>query len=73
MAEREWENPVLLFKLGDRVQIRHSRGLRGRIVEWRGPLGPNGEQVYRVRLRRKPRPSYIEVLEEQLELVPVKS
>jgi hypothetical protein len=73
MVEREWENPTLLFKLGDRVQIRRSGGLRGRIVEWRGPLGPKGEQIYRVMLRRKPVPSYIEVREDQLEPVPVKS
>ena len=73
MAEREWKNPTLLFKLGDRVKIRQSGGLCGRIVEWRGPLGPEGEQIYRVILRRKPRPSYIEVREDQLQLVPAKS
>ncbi len=58
------------WKIGDRVNIRDSAGLRGRIVELRGPLGPGGAQIYRVRLRRKPRPSYIEVREDQLELIP---
>jgi hypothetical protein len=72
MVEREWKNPTLLFNLGDRVKIRRSGGMRGRIVEWRGPLGPRGEHVYRVMLRRKPTPSYIEVLEEQLQLAPAK-
>ena len=49
-------------------------GDKGAMKEvWRGPLGPEGEQIYRVMLRRKPRPSYIEVLEEQLELVPAKT
>jgi hypothetical protein len=73
MAEQEQERPVLLFNLGDRVKIRHSGGLRGRIVELRGPLGPGGVQVYRVLVRRKPTRKYIELMEDQLELVPAKS
>ncbi len=56
-----------LLKLGDRVRILRSRGLRGRIVELWGPLGPGGVQVYRVRVRRKPKPVYIDVREDQLE------
>ena len=28
-----------------------------------GPLGPNGARVYRIQVRKKPRPAYIEVLE----------
>ena len=44
----------------------------GRIVELRGPLGPGGVQVYRVLVRRKPEPKYIELMEDQLELVPAK-
>ena len=54
--------------LGDRVKIRKSAGLKGRIVELRGPLGPGGAQIYRVQLRRKPR-AYIEVREDQLEII----
>ena len=61
MAEKEQENPTVLLNLGDRVKIRHSGGLRGRIVELRGPLEPGGVQVYRVRVRRKPEPKYIEL------------
>ena len=53
------------FKLGDRVEIRHS-DLRGRIVELRGALGPGGVNIFRVRFRRKPRPAYVEVREDQL-------
>jgi hypothetical protein len=60
-------NPI---KLGDRVKIRDAPTLIGRVVEFRGPLGPKGEQVYRIRLWRRPKPAYIEVLEEQLEPVP---
>lgn len=60
------------FKVGDRVKIRLSP-LVGRIVELRGPLGPKGVQVYRVRWRGKPRPAYIEVREDQLEPIPAGS
>ena len=35
-----------LFQVGDRVKIRHT-DWRGRIVEFRGPLGPGGMLVYR--------------------------
>jgi hypothetical protein len=60
-------NPLL--KLGDRVRILRSAGLQGRIVELRGPLGPGGVQIYRVRVRRKPKPTYIELREDQLEAI----
>jgi hypothetical protein len=58
------------LKLGDRVKIRNSGFPRGRIVEVRGPLGPGGKQVYRVRVRRKATPMDVEVLEDQLILIP---
>ena len=64
---------VPALKLGDRVKIRHSLGMKGRIVEWRGPLGPGGAQIYRVQTRRKPEPVYIEVREDQLILLPAKA
>ncbi len=63
-------NPTTLFKRGDRVKIRHTTGIYGRVVELRGPLGPKGVQVYRVLLRKKPKPSYVEVREDQLESAP---
>jgi hypothetical protein len=61
------------LKLGDRVRIRHSSYPPARIIELRGPLGPGGTQVYRVRIRRKPRPIYIELLEDQMELIPAEA
>jgi hypothetical protein len=61
------------FKLGDRVQILHS-DWRGRIIELRGALGPGGAEVYRVRIpRKKLKPILIEVLEDQLKLIPAES
>ncbi len=73
MAEQKLEASALLFNLGDRVKIRHSGGMRGRIVELRGPLGPGGVQIYRVLVRRKPEPKYIELRQDQLKLVTAKS
>jgi hypothetical protein len=72
MAEYKQEQPAALLKLGDRVKIRLSGGLSGRIVELRGPLGPGGAQIYRVLVRRKPEPKYIELREDQLKPVPAK-
>lgn len=57
------------LKIGTVVKIRNSGYGRATIVEFRGPLGPGGARVYRVRVREKPRPAYIEVLEDQLETV----
>ena len=53
--------------IGTIVRIRNSGYGRARIVEFRGPLGPKGARVYRILVRKKPRPAYIEVLEDQLE------
>lgn len=60
------------FNLGDRVRIRHSSNLRGRIVELGGPFGPGGAQIYRVRVRGMVKPTYIDLREDQLELLPRK-
>ena len=59
-----------IFKVGEMVTIRNSRIKRGKIVELRGPLGPGGVQVYRVIVRRKPSPVYIELREDQLAPIP---
>ncbi len=67
------QKPAQLLTLGDRVKIRNSTGMRGQIVELRGPLGPGGVQIYRVRIRRKPKPTYIELREDQLVAIPAKS
>ncbi len=58
------------WTLGDRVRIRHSVDWVGRIVEFRGPLGPGGAQIYRVELSPEPEPRYIEVREDQLIYLP---
>ena len=55
-----------LFNVGDMVSIRHSGFKRGKIVELWGPLAPGGMQAYRVLVRRKPKPVYIDLREDQL-------
>ena len=55
------------LKLGDYVTILHTAYPPGRIVELRGPLGPAGVQIYRVRVGRKRDPIYVELREDQLE------
>ncbi len=64
------EKTIPAFKVGDRVKILHTDNRRGKIVELRGPLAPGGVQVYRVIVRRKPKPAYIELREDQLVLIP---
>src|SRR5437763_762692 len=64
------KKPVNPLKAGDRVRILHSDNWLGRIVEERGPLGPGGMLVFRVRIPRKPKPTYIEVCEDQLVAMP---
>lgn len=55
--------------VGMKVRIRNSGYGEATIVEFRGALGPHGVNVYRVCVREKPTPAYIEVLEDQLEVV----
>jgi hypothetical protein len=69
MADPKFEN----IKPGDRVRIIFPGSFTertGRIVELRGPHGPGGMQVYRILLRKKPKRVYIEVREDQLEMIP---
>jgi hypothetical protein len=70
--ETTTSEPQPLLNIGDRVQIRHASGLSGRVVELRGPLGPGGCQIYLIMVRRKPTPSYVEVREDQIEVLPSK-
>ncbi len=44
--------------------------LAGRMVELRGPFGPGGVQISRVRFPGKPKPDDIELREDQLILIP---
>ncbi len=71
MAEKKATEPLL--KLGDKVKIRSPGGFGGmqaKIVELRGPLGPGGSQIYRIRVRGFSKPTFIEVREDQLILIP---
>jgi hypothetical protein len=43
------------------------------VATYRGPLGPGGARIYRVRVRRKPKPIYIELREDQLVLIPAEA
>ena len=70
MAEN---NAAGSFKVGMWVSIRDSRFGRARIVELRGPLGPGGAQIYRVRVGKKPVATYLEVREDQLIPIPADS
>ena len=63
------QNSVEPFKDGTLVKILNSGFHRAKVAENLGPLGPNGSRVYRVLVQRRPRRMYIEVLEEQLELL----
>lgn len=58
-----------LLKIGDRVRIRYYGGQQGEVVEYRGPLGPGGSRVYRLLLLREPIGDYIELREDQIELI----
>lgn len=62
-----------LLKLGDRVRVLYYPEMRGRIVELRGPLGPGGAQIYRVRFPRKPKSMFIELREDQLIPIPLET
>lgn len=58
------------LQVGTVVKILHTGYRKGKIVEYRGPLGPGGARIYRVRVRSKPKPAYIEVREDQLAIIP---
>ena len=70
MAKKTHSKTTTSLNLGDRVRIKDLAGQVGRIIELRGPLGPGGAPVYRVRVRKTPQASYIELLADQLELLP---
>jgi hypothetical protein len=63
------DKPAKAFKVGDLVKPRHSGIKRALVVEEWGPLAPGGMQAYRILVRRKPKPVYIDVREDQLELI----
>jgi hypothetical protein len=57
------------LEVGTAVKVLNSGYSRAQIAEYRGPLGPNGARVYRVLVQSKPRRIYIEVREDQLEVL----
>jgi hypothetical protein len=63
------QNQVEPLKDGTFVKILNSGYRRAKIAEYCGPLGPKGARVYRVLVQKKPRRVYIEVLEDQLEVL----
>jgi len=65
------QNKFEPLKDGTVVKILDSGYRRAKIAEYRGPLGPKGARVYRVLVQKKPRRVYIEVLEDQLEVLDV--
>ena len=66
MASQDLFQPL---KIGTVVKILRSGYSRARIAEYRGPLGPKGAHIYRVLVQSKPRRVYIEVREDQLEVL----
>jgi hypothetical protein len=63
------QNRAEPLKVGTVVKILNSGYNRARIAEDRGLLGPKGTRIYRVLVQRKPRRTYIEVREDQLEVL----
>lgn len=63
------ENLAEPLKDGTNVRILNAGYHRARIAEVLGPLGPKGARVHRILVQKKPRPMYIEVLEDQLEVL----
>ena len=55
--------------VGTYVKILDSNYDRARIIEYRGPLGPGGMRIYRLRVRCEPKPFLIEVGEDQIEVI----
>ena len=74
MAKKSTSKVVItppIYSIGDRVEILYFG--EGTITELRGPLGPGGAQVYRIVYSEDPTPAYIEVWEDQIRPVKVKS
>ena len=63
------QNLIEPLKAGTVVKIVNSGYGRAKIAENLGPLGPKGARVYRVLVETKPRRVYIEVREDQLEVL----
>ncbi len=53
---------------GTMVELINSGFKRAKVVEYRGPLGPNGARIYRIMVMSKPR-LFTEVREDQLRIL----
>jgi hypothetical protein len=53
-------------RLGDRVQLGPFKGMRGRIVEFRGPFGGQGRMVYGIELDYGDYTRYTEAVRDEL-------
>ena len=58
------------LRVGTYVKILDSNYDRAKIIEYRGPLGPGGMRIYRLRVRCELKPFLIEVGEDQIEVIP---
>jgi hypothetical protein len=58
-------------QVGDMVRIRSGDQypITGRVLLIREPIAPGYDRIIRVRMRGKPIPAYVEVLDDQVELV----
>jgi hypothetical protein len=66
MATQNLAEPL---KVATIVQILNSGYQRAKIAEYRGPLGPKSARIYRVLVQERPRRVYIEIREDQLEVL----
>ena len=63
------QNQIEPLKAGTVVRILNSGYGPVKIADYRGPLGPKGARIYSVQVQTKPRRVYIEVREDQLEVL----
>ncbi|MBX9583734.1 MAG: hypothetical protein K2X87_25815 [Gemmataceae bacterium] len=69
-----WDpNAPDILPLGTRVKIRHFGGTKGKVIEWRGPLGVGGKQIYRIGYKLNGRRQFIEVPRDFLIVLPPKA
>ena len=61
--------PPELFQRGDIVLVRLHPHMKAKVIELRGQLGPNGEEVYRIRFGKSLGGGQAEVLPHELRLL----
>jgi hypothetical protein len=58
------------LQVGTFVKLLYTDFERVKIIEYRGPLGPGGMRIYRVRVSLKPKPLIADVREDQIVVIP---